>query len=349
MRPLAVLAALLACTASPAAPPFPGGILDSTGRTAYLASEAGIDAIDLARGERIWQSRDAQLPLLVAGDRLYAVALAPTSRLAIVAFDLASRAERVFRTEVTDFPRWVSTRGTPTQTFHCGWRQDRHTLFLDWRADSRDGAGPGKHAAGQVRVDLDTGRVEAGGPVVLHAPRPAEGVPPRLEKHAVRWQGRAGGQRLAAVLEELPGSGPGHRKQRLVLRGWDERTGKEGPPRELLQGGRLVLLPDLDGKHLWLRDAAANPEGADGPAGADAPAHHWQVVSVLDGHLVARAPFVPGTQQATCVGQRAYCLAVAPARTSLDAPPPRVLVLHAIDLEAGRPLWRRTLGTPAVP
>src|SRR5206468_3152724 len=107
-------------------------------------------------------------------------------------------------------------------------------------------------------------------------------------------------------------------------------------------GARPVLLADLDGKHLWLRDAAAAPEAADSQGGPDA--HHWRVMSLLDGHLVARAPFVPGTQVATCIGQRAYCLAVAPARTPLDGPPRRVLVLHAIDLEAGKPLWRRPLG-----
>src|SRR4051794_36290228 len=114
MRWLVCASALLAGPAlASAAPPFPGGILDSTGRTAFVRSSEGITAINLARGEVLWRRPEANVPLLVAGDRLYAVALSPANRLAVLAFDLASKAENVFQTEVTDIPRWVSTLDQP--------------------------------------------------------------------------------------------------------------------------------------------------------------------------------------------------------------------------------------------
>lgn len=348
---------LLTVTLAPSAlasPPFPGGILDSTGRTAYLASETGIDAVDLARGDLVWQSREAHRPLLIAGDRLYALALSHGNRLAVVAFDLAVwrppvrhqvTVEHVFRTEVTDFPRWVSTRNTPTQSFHCTWRQLRNHLFLDWHADAQEGSGPAKQASGQVRIDLDSGRVEST-PVALQAPRPSPGLPRQLDKQAVRWHARAGGQLLAVVTEELPESRPGARRERMVLRGWDSRTGKETAPRELVRGSRLVLLPDLDGKRLWLRDAGFSA-GLAAESVRTGERRRWTVVSSLDGHLVARAPIVPGTQEATCLGNRAYCLAIGSIRPpGRVGTPRRALVLHALDLDTGKPLWRHSLGTP---
>jgi hypothetical protein len=329
------LTLLLALSATGlAAPPFPGGVLDSTGRTAYLASEAGLDAVELAHGDLVWQSREAQLPLLVAGDRLYALALAASNRLSIVALDLSGKADRVFKAEVNDFPRWVTTAGTPTQSFRLDWRQRRNILQLNWEAEAAAAGSPPKRAAGRVRVNLDTGEVNAA-PTDLPPARAVEQTPARLEKLAVRWQGRPGGQLLVVAAEDLPGSTPGQRRQRFVLRGWDERTGKETTPRrELLSGARLTLLPDLDGKNLWLRDAAAE----------DVP---WRVVSSLDGHLVRRVPFVSGTRQATLLGSRAYCLTAAPAPGPLEGGPRRARTLHAIDLEAGKVIWQRPLGVPA--
>ena len=71
----------------------------------------------------------------------------------------------------------------------------------------------------------------------------------------------------------------------------------------------------------------------------------WSVFSVLDGQLVARVPFLSGTQSATRIGTRAYCLTSGPARGSLaDGPPGRVSAVHAIDLEEGKVAWTRSLG-----
>ena len=49
-----LLFCLLVTTPAHAATPFPGGVLDSG--TAYLGSEAGIDAVDVATGKLLWPS-----------------------------------------------------------------------------------------------------------------------------------------------------------------------------------------------------------------------------------------------------------------------------------------------------
>lgn len=327
---LASLVMLCTLSANPQPPPaFPGGILDTTERTAYLASEAGIDAVDLHRGEVRWQSPEAHLPLLVAGDRLYALAVADDARLAVVGLDLTKKGARVLRADVPGLPRWAVTRADPAHHFRCAWRLRKNVLVLDWEAAERGDGGPAKHTGGQAEVDLETGRV-ATVPVALGTPRTPDAPAGPLEKLAIRWHGRAGGQLLAVVAEDA-----GERRQRLVLRSWDARTGKPtGAPRELVQGGRPVVLRDLDATRLWLRDAA----DANG---------HWAVVAVLDGLLVTRVPVVPGTHTGTIVGTRAYLLTAAPARAAFDGSPKKVQTLHAVELDSGKVLWQRSLGVPA--
>lgn len=351
MRRLLVPLALVVCALLPgaarAAPPFPGGLLDSTGRTAYLAGPVGIEAIDLARGERVWRSGEAHLPVLVAGDRLYALQLTPGHRFSVVALDLVSRAERVFRTEVTTLPRWVVTAERPGHSFHCTWRLAGRTLTLDWHATARS-SGPAKQASGQVQIDLESGQVRTEDAALL-TPRPSERSPAPLEKLAVRWRGQTGDQFSAVVLEQLAGPGvdpratlSGPRLQRLTLRVWDLRSGKDAPPRELLRGQRLVVLPGLEGHHLWLRDAVPYP--VDPAATSLTAEHHWSVVSVFDGHLVARVPYVPGTHVATLIERRAYCLATVLARDPGAGTSARTRTLHALDLSTGKQLWQRPLG-----
>src|SRR4051794_18738839 len=88
MRALALLAAvLLGPVAGQAATPFPGGLLDSTGRTVYASTQTGIEAIDLSRGDVLWRTNLASQPLLVAGDRLYALALVRENPLYVRGFD----------------------------------------------------------------------------------------------------------------------------------------------------------------------------------------------------------------------------------------------------------------------
>ena len=326
-----------------AAPVFPGGILDTTGRTAYVRSGEGIAAIDLARGDIVWHRREAQVPLLVAGERLYAVALNPANKLSILAFDLASKAENVFQTEVTDFPRWVSTLEQPGKEFRFRWVREQRMLTMSWHAQARSNTGPAKVATGRVTIDLDSGRVKAEAP---RAETPetlgtSAEVPRQFDRLTVRWHAHRGGQLMAAVLEELPGSKAGDRKQRFVLRTWGSRSGKVAESKEMLRGQQLTLLTDLDEKYLWIRDAGNNG----GPKSPESlPAGSWTVFSGVDGSEVARVPWVPGATSATLIGRRAYQLAISGRRLTAEGKPVARHTLHAFDLDTGKRVWSCALG-----
>jgi hypothetical protein len=336
----ALFVALLLPAAGRALPPIPGGILDTTGRVAYMAGTDAIEAIGLARGELVWRTTEAQHPLLVAGDRLYALAITPGNALQVKGFDLVHSGKRLYQSQVVDLPRWVVPHEGPERSFTWTWRREKTTLILNWTATASAGLGPRKEAAAEVRIDLEDGRVTPGPIGPMPAP-PSLRLPPQLEKQAVRWHRSIGGQLHALLLEEM-GPGAAERKQRLVLRTWNERTGKELAAHELLRGGRLVVMEGLDGIHLWVRDAAPSPDllGSD-----DVPApYHWMIYSALDGHLVARVPFVPGTQEVLLLRDRAYCLAAAPVRgEAWEVTARRAYTLHAIDVEKGKVLWSRTV------
>jgi hypothetical protein len=314
-----------------ALPPFPGGLIDSTQRTVYMSTGSAVLAVDLTRGDVLWQTDQASQPLLVAGDRLYALSLARTSRAHVRAFDLTAKGEPVFESDEVRFPRWVVTQERAGHSFHCSWRQDGHHLELSWRARAGTEGGPSKLAAGLARVDLDTGKVVylPAKPVATSPP-----LPPQLERLAVRWQRRVSGQLLALAVEDLPGSSSADRRERFVLHSWSEHGQKENTTRELLRGTRLVVMPGEDERLLWLRDAGAGPTEHAG---------HWSVHAATDGHLVARVPCIPGTRSATILGDRAYCLTAGGARATSSGAVRRPGVLHAIDLTTGKVVWKRAL------
>jgi hypothetical protein len=330
---------------SRATPPLPGGILDSTGRTAYLASSAGIDAVGIARGELLWSTREAHRPLLVAGDRLYALVLSNQNLLHVRGFDLTAKGKRVYQSDLIELPGWVVTGEAPGRSFRCTWQRNGTTLVLNWQAAAWSDIGPRKEAAATVRIDLEDGSVRLGkvGPLPLvDAPQ----RPVQLEKLSVRWQRSIGGRLHALVLEDVSDMPLGEREKRLVLRVWNEKTGKQSTPRELLRGIRPMVLQGLDGIHLWVRDAAPSPDevGSNKALGR----YHWAVYSGLDGHLVARVPFLPGTQEATLIGDRAYFLTAALVRGSGAVPTRRSSALHAVDVESGKTLWDRPLSSKAL-
>jgi hypothetical protein len=347
-RSVAVLLAAVLAAPSRASTPLPGGVLDSTGRTAYLAGPAGIDAVGLARGDLLWTTREAQVPLVVVADRLYALARPgrqgeAANVLHVLGFDLTRSGKRAYRSEPITLPAWASASEGPGRSFRCSFERRERTLILAWQAAAWSDLGPRKEAAGVVRIDLEDGKVTGGkvGPL----PPPAAQRPPQLEKLSVRWQRRAGGQLHAVVLEDLPGSTAAQRKQRLVLRIWNEKTGKESPPRELLRGSKPTVLEGIDGIHLWLRDAAPSPDEV-GLADKALGRFSWAIYSGLDGHLVARAPFLPGTREAALLGDRVYFRCAATLRSAGRFPTRGTSWLCAVQVESGKTLWRRPIAPP---
>jgi hypothetical protein len=352
---------------APRAIPFPGGLLDPSGRTAYLSNASGgLDAVDLTSGELVWQTTEAQVPLLVAGDRLYAQAGVKRNRLRVMAFDLARRGECVLESDPVVLPRWVIAGEAHAHSFAARWRLEKAELVLHWEAKAwspeprptvEQDLAARRHAEGTARIDLETGQVQEAPAEKAPLP-PAPKLPRQLERLAVRWHGVVGRHFLALVLEDAPQPpapkgppakdkppGPVPRAPRpdqvLVLRSWDWLTGKAAEPRELRRGRRLVVLPTLDEKFLCLRDAAPSPDEL--VASQAGRRFDWSLYSLEEGKIIASVPHVPGTQAVAVVGARAYFLVAGQVPGPIDQPTVRPQGLQAFDLKTGKRAWERPL------
>jgi hypothetical protein len=321
---------------------LPCGIADPAGRTGFFASAAGgIEAIDLRTGEVLWDTPEAQRPLVVLGTRLLAQAGVQRNRLRILVFDLTQNGHCVLESDPVILPDWVVTADAPGRSFDAHWHLDRNHLVLSWQAaawyagaarpTARQEEAAHKRASGTASINLDTGQVEQG-PAPARAVERSASLPPELEKKAVRWQGVVGGVRGAVLLED---AGP---EQALVLHAWDS-NGKEVGAHELLRGKRLLLQPTLDGHHLCFRDAGAAPDEKN--LGKDRPEHHWLVLSLDRPDAVASLPFEPGTQAVAVLGSRAYYCVSGQVRGHMDRPLVQPRTVKAYDLKAGKVLWQR--------
>lgn len=328
------LCVLLALAGSASAARFPGGLLDPTGRAAYVRVPGGFLAVDLATGSIPWQTTEAQQPLLVVGERLYGLAVSNRNEVCLLGFDLSKQGKCVYRSAPIVLPRWAVTAEKPGHTFSFHWVRDKQMLFFDWHVTARATNGPPKEAHGRVQIDLRMGTVRT-----VEAPAPAapeDRLPSVLDKLSVRWRRPLAGRLHALILETLPGKSL-PRTERFVLRTWHEKTGKAGFTRELLRGSRLEVLVSHDDNHLWLRDA--------GGMRTESPSRHWTLFAVVDGTEVAHVPYLPGTREVLVLETRAYCLLAGPARPGPDGR--RSLgSLVALDLDTGLTLWRTSLGGP---
>jgi outer membrane protein assembly factor BamB len=322
-------------------PVIPAGILDPAGETAYVANDrGGVDALASETGKLLWRSREAQRPLLVLGDRLYAHAFGNTNESYLVALNLLNGGECILESEAIVFPEWVRARDGHDHSFSAQWFLTPEHLALAWQARSWYGGpeklGPAcmepfnREAAGRVWVHRISGQVIVlPGEVVPEQPLV---LPPGLEKASLRWWGRLGGQLKVLVLQENPTS------QKLVFRSWDAATGRATGDRELLQGTRLMVLPALDDRFLCLRDALPSPDETAVSKGSREK-HGWHVVAVDTGDEIGRVPYRTGTQAFAVVNGRGYFLEAGPLRSRLDKPFVHPRKLHAVDLKTGKSLW----------
>src|SRR5262249_37962357 len=152
-------------------------------------------AVDLTTGDLLWASAEAQVPITVHGDRLYAQAGVTGGELRVLGFDVTRKGKRVFASQRIALPPWVIPPGGPRPSFSPRWDRERSELILRWSASAWPvdalglrGPGPRKRASGVARIDLESGAVTA--EQAQPAPPPAAPpVPAHLEKLAVRWHG----------------------------------------------------------------------------------------------------------------------------------------------------------------
>lgn len=155
---------------------IPGGLAEPTGKIAYLASaNEGIEAVDLESGQPIWESKDAQRPLALAGDQLIAQAprgQAKINTINVVIIDAPS-GKVVSHANPIVLPDWVAVDGGIGLSFSSTAGIEGNELVLSWHAERQFAKGvtfaggqpPTQEAiaaarkieSGQARVDLGTG------------------------------------------------------------------------------------------------------------------------------------------------------------------------------------------------
>jgi hypothetical protein len=315
---------------------LPCGVADPGGRTGFVANaHGGIDAVDLATGELLWEVSGAKRPALADDDRLFAWVPVKPNGLHIIAFKRTGGGRRLMESEPAVFPDWVQVEEGPGHSFKAHWRREKGRLILDWQARAwYNGAHPTpqaeaearRYAEGQARIDVETGKVETAPAELQISPLR---LPKELEKAVFRWQGPVGNAHAALVMEESDGL------QRLSLWTWDAE--KTQAPKELLTGKRVRTLPTLDSRFLCLREAVPSPDQE--PAPEDSKKYGWSIFAVDGGERVAWVPYVAGTEGVALVGPRAYCVVAGAFKGPLDKPFVRPRSLNAFDLKTGKPLW----------
>jgi hypothetical protein len=321
---------------------LPSGIADLAGRTGFFASATGgIECLDLASGKVLWQTHEAQRPLLRDGDHLLAQAGTKRNRLRILRLDVKRNGECDFESDPLVFPAWVVTGEAHGHSFVANWHLAKHQLVLDWEASAWYGGktkptpeeelAARKQASGIAHIDLRTGQIE-----ILPAQRKQTPLPPtlpeHLEKKALRWQGSLGQFSKVLALEEENGH------QRLVLHTWDRQNQTELQPKELLRGSRLQVRTTLDEHVLFLRESSPTPDEHDSLMPRKKTIY-WHLYSVQTGEALGRIPDEAGMHAIVVLGKRVFYLAPGTIRGPLDQPNEQPQTLKAMDLSTGKKLW----------
>lgn len=333
---------------------LPEGIADQAGRIGYFASaDEGIEAIDLASGKVLWQTHEAQRPLLLDGDHLLAQAGTKRNRIRILRLDVKHNGQCDFESDALVLPDWVVTGEAHGHSFVTEWHLDKHHLVLNWQASAwyagksrptaEEAQAARKYSRGIARIDLRTGQIE----ILPAAPTPptsnlGEGkmgeppLPEQLEKKELRWQKLIGQQWKVLELEEEKGI------QTFVLHSWDRQKDTEQQPKELLRGKRLLVRTTLDEQILCLREASQSPDEQVSLSQKKQP-RLWWLFSVETGKMLGRIPDESGMNTLVVLGKRVFYVVPGTLRGALDEPNVQPQLLRAIDLSSGKKIWEHTV------
>jgi hypothetical protein len=329
---------------------LPAGIADPAGRIGFFASaDQGIEAIDLASGKVLWQTHEAQRPLLLDGDHLLAQAGTKRNRLRILRLDVENHGHCDLESDALVLPAWVVTGEAHGHSFVTQWHLEKHHLVLDWQASawyvgktppsSEESLAARKDSRGIARFDLRTGQIDVCPAPTEPSPNLGDGsvgeppLPEQLEKKALRWQKIVGQQWKVLALEEEQGN------QCLVLHSWDRHKDTEDQPKELLRGKRLLVRTTLDEQILCLREVSPSPEEQVSLSHKKQP--KWWLFSVDTGKMLGHIPDEAGMNSILVLNKRVYYLVPGTLRGALDQPNVQPQLLRVVDLSSGKKLWDR--------
>jgi hypothetical protein len=272
---------------------FPAGIADLDGRTAYVADQGEIVAIDLTAGQVLWRTPEASVPLVALAGRVAAgkpLEDRPNA-LRIVVLDVARQGAATLVSLPVVFPEWVSVESGGS--FRLRPRVEGSLLILEWAAQRRyvGGASPPPHlrqqaspeSTGVAVVDLETGRlsVPSASAAFARVTPPGVRTPPLgCEDLDEPWLLDGG---IARAVWEVSGA------DQVLCIEVREPSSDDLHSVEVARGRGLVARITADGRYLLVR-----PE--QGPS--------WSVVAVatgrrqwtLTGDLELRAPAVIGAR-----------------------------------------------------
>jgi hypothetical protein len=337
----------------PASIPFPDGIAASDGKTAFVINaDGGIDALDLAKGELLWDTKEAVKPLALKGKLLMAQTFVKDkgNQLRLVVLDVDKKGKKQSESDLVIFPDWAVVAATGQgSSFFTRARIDKDDLYLFWDAHRwyYGGAAPTpdilkaakKDEAGVARINLGAGKVE------MLAKDKVPDLDPKLPKELEKiesqqyWSGSdwlkkplIAGDKAVALAVKQDGD-----KQTLTLKRWDLSSGKELEAKELVKGKSLWPQIGLDGKHVFVHQALVKEHLPDGD-------YVFWVFDLESGEQVAELPYET-MESPTVLGRRLYYAVVKPAKGGgpgfgvMEQP----RALKAVDLKTGKVDWERPL------
>lgn len=346
---LGILALTLSATAFGEAPPDPryaaaplafrpGIVVTAERKVAYVMRPGGgIEAVDLASGRPLWQSRHADKPLLLADHRLLAQADdAGTSVLHLVVLDPATgRKIAAADARMPAGVRVAIDEGLDS-SFATTAEDAGRDAVVSWRLSERrlaGGLGPGgehptlREASGRLRVDLASARsrpVESEGAAVPPASLPGE-IGRLVSAGALSRPPLRSGTVLAATAR-----GTGDAADCVVLRRWDARTGAALPDARLFCGAFLVQAGSVDGRQLLVvsREEGGAPD-----------AYTWSLYAVESGERIAHLPSASSAAPFVVVASRLVQQAEPSGRLADGRWVSEPLRLRAVDLQSGAEAW----------
>jgi hypothetical protein len=304
----------------------------------------GIDAIDLANGETLWQTTESNKPLLAFEKRL--VVWTPVKdrphEIRLVVLDTSEKGKKVLESKPIELPEWVGFGGYG-HSFVAKANLEKSAVIVTWEAHARyaGGAAPTpeilkaatKDATGAARVNLENGKVETVDPKELE--ESALKLPESLEKVKSRqyWTGSdwktaplVCGDK-ASVLEVESAKD----QEKMSLKIFDLATGKEKDTVKLLEGKSLWPQLSLDGRYLFVHQALVKEQL---PAGDFA----WWVFELDTGKQICKLAYVQTTAGMTVVGDHAlFLIGQEPRGRPNRMNQPRSL--QAVNLKTGKIVW----------
>jgi hypothetical protein len=355
-KPLVVLLFLSSAHAAPApedkgssSVPFPGGVADPGKKVAYVVNKAGgIDAIELDKGDLLWETKDPARPIALSGKKL--LTQVPVTdkgnAVRIVALDTAEKGKKISESDPITFPDWVSISGGYGRSFTSSGRVQDGDLLLNWEARAwyAGGARPTpeieerarKNEKGIGRINLESGKVEMlpadKAPAEPKLPKEVEKVTSQQYWTGADWQTKplVAGKIVAALEVKDLGGG----KALLSLNRWD-LSGKRYETATLLEGKSLWPQITADGRHLLVHQALVKEQLPEGD-------YAWWVFDLETGKQVAKLPYDSALMNPIVLGSRLYYVVSGP-RKFAPGPSVQPQSVKAVDLKTGKVAWEHPI------